>query len=105
MIKVCILYPNQPGARFDRDYYLQTHMPMAVEKLSPALKSASIDFGLNGGLPAVPAPYIVVCNLFFETIEAFYGAFMPNMQSLQGDMPNYTDVIPVVVISDVVSVL
>lgn len=105
MIKVCILYPNKTGARFDRDYYLQTHIPMALAKLSPALKSISVDFGLNGGLPALPPAYMVVCNMYFETIEAFYGAFMPNMESLQGDMPHFTDVIPTVQISDVVTVL
>ena len=27
MIKVSVMYPNKPGARFDHAYYLQKHMP------------------------------------------------------------------------------
>ena len=29
MVKVSVLYPNKPGSRFDVEYYLNTHMPMA----------------------------------------------------------------------------
>jgi hypothetical protein len=32
MIRVNIFYPNKEGGRFDLDYYLHTHMPMANEK-------------------------------------------------------------------------
>jgi hypothetical protein len=30
MIKLSILYPNKPGSRFDIDYYIGTHMPLAM---------------------------------------------------------------------------
>ena len=33
MIKVSILYPSKPGSRFDVDYYLTVHMPMAARLL------------------------------------------------------------------------
>ena len=33
MIKVSILYPNKPGSRFDMNYYLANHMPMAIQRL------------------------------------------------------------------------
>ena len=29
MIRLNIHYPNTPGSRFDLDYYLGTHMPVA----------------------------------------------------------------------------
>ncbi|HVI50030.1 MAG TPA: EthD family reductase [Candidatus Sulfotelmatobacter sp.] len=105
MIKVCILYPAQAGNRFDKDYYLKTHMPMAAAKLGPALRGASVDFGVNGGLPEQPAPFFAVCNLLFDDVESFYTAFAPHMEALQGDVPNYTDVAPIFQISDVVTVL
>jgi len=105
MIKVSIHYPNSPGCQFNHDYYMTKHMPMAIEKLSPLLKGASIDVGNNGGLPNVPAPYVVVCNLLFDRLEDFYTAFMPHMALMQSDMANYTNVIPAVQISDVTSFL
>jgi len=105
MIKVCILYPNQADGTFDRQYYLNNHMPMTVEKLSPALRGASIDFGVNGGLPDQAPPYAAVCNLLFDQVEAFYEAFLPHMESLQGDIANYTNVTPIIQISDVTTLL
>jgi hypothetical protein len=35
MIKISIFYPNTPGARFDMDYYLHTHMPMSSQTPQP----------------------------------------------------------------------
>ena len=31
MIKVSVLYPNRPTARFDMDYYVKRHVPMVLE--------------------------------------------------------------------------
>ena len=28
MVKVSVMYPNTPGARFDHDYYRDKHMPL-----------------------------------------------------------------------------
>ena len=28
MIKVSVMYPNRPGARFDHDYYRDKHLPL-----------------------------------------------------------------------------
>jgi hypothetical protein len=35
-------------------------------------------------------------------MESFLAAFMPHAATLQGDMPNYTDIEPVIQISKVV---
>jgi len=32
-IKISILYPNKPGARFDMRYYVETHMPRSIEPI------------------------------------------------------------------------
>lgn len=31
MVKISILYPNTPGSRFDVEYYVNKHMPRAIE--------------------------------------------------------------------------
>ena len=33
MTKISILYPNNKGSRFDFRYYVDKHMPMAIELL------------------------------------------------------------------------
>jgi uncharacterized protein (TIGR02118 family) len=101
MIKVSILYPNQPGSRFDWDYYLNQHMPMTIAKLGESLRGVSVEHGLNGGLPDSPPPYAAMCHLLFDSVEAFQSAFAAHAETLQGDIPNYTDVEPGFQISEV----
>jgi uncharacterized protein (TIGR02118 family) len=101
MIRVNIFYPNKEGARFDLDYYLHTHMPMAIEKLGSSLKSVSIEHGVSGVQPGTQPAYVVMCNYTFDSADAFLAAFLPHAQVLQGDMPNYTDIEPVMQFSEI----
>ena len=96
MIKVSILYPNKPGSRFDVDYYLTVHMPMAVKLLGPALKAASAEIGVGGVEPGETAPYSVIAGFTCESVEAFNQALMPIAAQLLGDIPKYTDIQPVI---------
>ena len=61
-----------------------------------------MDRGLGGGAPDAPAPYIAMCHIFCDSVEAFQSGFGPHAQELMGDIPNYTDLSPVVQISEVV---
>lgn len=101
MIKVNIFYPNKDGCRFDLEYYLNNHMPMAIEKLGPSLKGVSIEQGLSGVQPGTQPAYIVMCNYTFDSIEAFLAAFMPQAHILQGDISNYTDIEPTIQYSEI----
>src|SRR5215472_12266706 len=69
MIRVNIFYPYKEGGRFDLDYYLNTHMPMAIEKLGPSLMGVTIEHGVSGVLPGTQAAYIVTCNYTFASAE------------------------------------
>ena len=46
MIKVSVMYPNNPGARFDHDYYREKHMPLVKARMGDACKYYTIDKGL-----------------------------------------------------------
>ena len=48
MIKVSVMYPNSPGARFDHDYYRDKHLPLIKGRMGAALKYYTIDKGLSG---------------------------------------------------------
>ena len=101
MVKVSVLYPSKPGNRFDVDYYLKTHMPMAKRLLGEAVKAISVEIGIGGGEPGAPPPYAAIVGFTSETVEAFMGAFVPVMGQLQADIPNYTDIEPVVQVSEI----
>jgi uncharacterized protein (TIGR02118 family) len=102
MIKVSVMYPNTAGARFDHDYYRDRHMPMLKEKMGDACKSYTIDKGLAGGAPGAPAPYIGMCHIYCDSVESFQSAFGPHAKAIMADIANYTDLKPVMQISEVV---
>jgi uncharacterized protein (TIGR02118 family) len=101
VIKISVLYPNQEGARFDMDYYCKTHIPMLRQKLGSACKGISIAQGLSGMMPGTPAPFVVLADLLFESVEAFQSAFGRHAAEITGDIPNYTSLQPVIQISEV----
>ena len=102
MIKVSVMYPNKPGARFDHDYYRDKHMPLVKAKLGDACKSYTVDKGLAGGEPGAPATYVGMCHIFSDTVEAFQAGMAKHGKEILGDIPNYTDIAPVIQISEVV---
>ncbi len=102
MIKVSVMYPNKPDARFDHDYYRDKHMPMVKSRMGDACLSYSVDKGLGGGAPGAPAPYVATCDIYCESVESFQAAFGPHMKEIMADVPNYTDLQPVMQISEVV---
>jgi uncharacterized protein (TIGR02118 family) len=104
MFKISVFYPNKKDSRFDLPYYLEKHMPLAIGLLSahPGYNGVSVERGLGGGVPGKEATYIVMCHFLFNSVENFLAAFEPNLATLQGDIPNYTDLEPVFQISEVV---
>jgi len=103
MIKISILYPNKEGARFDMRYYIEKHMPVSIELLSahPGFKGVSVERGVRGAVPGTDAAYVAMCHFLFDSADEFLEAFMPHAQTLQGDMPNYTDIEPIIQINEV----
>jgi uncharacterized protein (TIGR02118 family) len=104
MTKISILYPNNKGSRFDMSYYVDIHMPMSIALLSthPSFKGVSVERGIGGAEPGADATYLAMCHFLFNSMEDFLAAFAPHAATLQGDMPNYTDIKPVVQVSQVV---
>ena len=100
MVKVSVLYPNKPGSRFDADYYLSIHMPMAVKLLGSALKAATAEIGVAGGAPGEPAPFTAIACFTSESVETFMQVFTQAAEKLQSDIPKYTDIEPVIQISN-----
>jgi len=101
MIKVTILYPNSEGKTFDMDYYSKKHMPMLAELMGDSLKLIEIDKGISGRTPDEPTPYLAIGYLYFDQLSAYQNSFGPNAEKIVGDIPNYTNVQPVVQISEV----
>jgi len=98
MIKLSVMYPKTDNLKFDIDYYRESHIPMMWGLIGGALKGLSIDRAVTG--PDLPAPYAVVANLLFESVETMQAALAEHGAALTSDIPNYTNVQPVIQVSE-----
>ncbi len=103
MIKVSVLFPRKEGAKFNMKYYAESHLPLVRGKLGDACKGIVIDRGVRGGAPNAPAPFLVIANLLFDDGEAFQSAFRPHAQEIMADIPNFSNVQPVIQVSEMSS--
>lgn len=94
MIRVSVSYPSSDTSTFDHDYYKATHVPMCVAAWSPA--SAEIDKGING-------PNVASVHFTFESLDSFQAAMgSPKTADVMADVANYTNITPVMQISEIV---
>ena len=101
MVKVSIFYPSKPGGHFDVGYYLNTHMPLAIGLLGNAVKAVSVEIGMLGGNPDQLPPFTAICGFTCESAQAFTNAFLPNADVIQSDIPRYTNIAPVIQVSEI----
>ena len=101
MIKVSVFYPNSEGSTFDMDYYCNNHMPMIQGFVGEALYGVSVDAGLAGMEPGAPPAYVATGYMLFDSVETFQAAFGPHAEKTMADIPNYTNIEPIIQISEV----
>ncbi len=96
MIKVTILYPRSGGTFFDLNYYIDSHMKLVRETLKPfGLQTAEVDAGFD----EKTSPFFAIGHLLFNTLGEYETGFSAKGHELLSDIPNYTDVEPVVQVS------
>lgn len=102
MTKVSVMYPNAENKTFDMDYYVNKHLPMVGSLLGASLKGATVEKGLSGAAQGSPAPYAGMGNMYFDSVDEFEKAFGPNAEKIMKDLPNFTDIEPVIQVSEVI---
>ena len=103
MILLCVLYPYVDGARFDADYYVDKHMPLVRARLGSALKEFRAVRGLSGGEPGSAPTYQFMAMLTFESAEAMGAGLGRHGAELFADVPNFTDIQPIVQVSEILA--
>jgi len=101
MIKVSVLYENTEGKKFDKAYYFSKHIPMVKQKLGSACKRLEVDQGLSGAQPGSKPAFVAMVHMLFDSVDAFQKAIGPHADTIMGDIPNYTDIQPVIQLSEV----
>jgi uncharacterized protein (TIGR02118 family) len=93
---VTVAYPNQSGAKFDFDYYMQKHIPMVA-----SLLGTSIEVSKGIGTPTgEPVASLCVARIHIRSIEEFSAAMAKHGAQIIGDIPNYTNIQPTLQIDE-----
>jgi len=101
MFKVAILYPNGDDKTFDMDYYEKKHMPMVAGFIGKNLKFYEIDKGIAGRTPNDKAPFAAIGYFYITDVAEYNKAIAQNRDAVISDFKNYTNIQPVVQISEI----
>jgi len=102
LVKVSVMYPFAEGKTFNMEYYETKHMPMVAKFLGSNLVKYTIEKGLSSGIPNQPLPYMAIGTFYVKSLEEYQAAIGPNRDAIRADFVNYTDVAPVILVSEVV---
>lgn len=78
-------------------------MPLVARVFGDSLKHLTIDEGISSGIPGTPVPFLAMGHLYFERFSAYETVLEKNVQQFRDDFPKYTNVQPVIQISEVVA--
>jgi uncharacterized protein (TIGR02118 family) len=70
--------------------------------MGAALKYYTIDKGLADRHGNSPGAYVAMCHLLCDSVGEYRSAFAPHAREIDGDIRNFTDVTPIIQISEVV---
>jgi len=104
MIRIAAAYPRQEGKRFDIDYYTGTHLPMVQKVFGPyGLKKIEVDRGVEkpgGGA----SPFFAIGYLYFDSLADFQECYKAVGAQVVGNIPIYTDVLPLTQVGEMIEV-
>jgi uncharacterized protein (TIGR02118 family) len=96
MVVIPVLYPKTAESHFDHDYYLQKHVPLVRSRWQAMglirdvlIRGTST---LDGGQPG----FELIGFLTFHSAEQVQAALAAFGQEIIGDIPNFTNVSPLI---------
>ncbi|KAF2091880.1 hypothetical protein K490DRAFT_30888 [Saccharata proteae CBS 121410] len=96
-IAITVLYPNVSDATFNLEYYLSSHMPMVQKEFGAhGMKGWRVQKYVGR------SPYSMQATLEFENQEQFKNALQHAAGPVLGDVPNFSNKSPVLMVGEVV---
>jgi uncharacterized protein (TIGR02118 family) len=100
VLRVCYKY----GVRFDEVYYLSKHLPLTAGVMGPygvkSVEMVKVTTTADGSKP----PYQVIFSAYFESAAGLQNAMQsPRIGEVLGDIRNFYDGMPDVLIGEVVA--
>ena len=101
MTKVIVLYSNQENSNFDLKYYTESHIPLVKKLLGESCKKVEVESGVAGATPGSSPAFLVIGHLYFDSVADFQNALAPHAEKILGDIPKFTNVNPIIQISEI----
>lgn len=105
LIKISIMYPYAEGKTFNMEYYETKHVPMVAAFLGANLVKYTIEKGIASGIPNQPLPFMAIGSYYVKSLSVYQAAIGPNRAAIRADFSNFTNIIPVILVSEVVGSL
>ena len=102
LIKVSVMYPYAEGKTFNMEYYESKHMPMVAAFLGSNLIKYTIEKGVASGIPNQPVPFMAIGTFYVKSLADYQTAIGPHIDAIRADFSNYTNISPVILVSEVV---
>ena len=102
LIKVSVMYPFAEGKTFDMEYYKTKHMPMVAGLLGSNLVKYTIEKGFASGIPNTPVPFMAIGTFYIKDLTEYQSAIRPNRDAIRSDFANYTNISPIILVSEIV---
>jgi uncharacterized protein (TIGR02118 family) len=100
MIRVTVSYPAAADKRFDHGYYQTQHRTLLQRLLDAnGLQRVEMDQCLADGAGGTP-PIVASAHLIFGDLAGFQAGMAAHGKAIMGDISNYTDIAPAIVISE-----
>jgi uncharacterized protein (TIGR02118 family) len=102
LVKISIMYPYAEGKTFNMEYYETKHMPMVAGVLGSNLVKYTIEKGLSSGIPNQPLSFMAIGTFYVKSLSEYQAAVAPHRDAFRADFANYTNAIPVILVSEVI---
>lgn len=97
-----VYYPWQADAKFDYDYYRDKHLKMLRELYGKSVGKMQVRKGLRKGDGSPPA-FLTALTVEIVSMEAYEAASQQHVAKLRADIANFTNVIPVAQIEEILA--
>src|SRR5215471_11371140 len=69
MIKISVMYPYSPEARFDLDYYCNVHMPLVKSRMGARCLRYEVDKCVRGRAPGSAPAYVAIAHIYCASMD------------------------------------
>jgi uncharacterized protein (TIGR02118 family) len=99
MQRVTVIYPNKSDAKFDFDYYTNKHIPFVAKLVG---KSIEVRRGISS-MTGSSATFVCVATIPIDSVASFQTLFAQHGPEILADIPNYTNIEPIVQFDEILA--